>query len=45
MLPVATAPNAIDFAAERVTQATMMRYGPGLKLLCIGVFVAMTVSR
>ncbi|WP_298831926.1 DASS family sodium-coupled anion symporter [uncultured Piscinibacter sp.] len=37
MLPVATPPNAIVFATELVPQATMMRCGLVLNLLCIAV--------
>ncbi len=41
MLPVATPPNAIVFATEQVTQATMMRCGLVLNLVCIGVITAL----
>lgn len=37
MLPVATPPNAIVFATEQVPQATMMRCGFVLNLVCIAV--------
>lgn len=40
MLPVATPPNAIVFATELVPQATMMRCGLVLNLLCIAVIAA-----
>ncbi|MDP2418363.1 MAG: DASS family sodium-coupled anion symporter [Hydrogenophaga sp.] len=36
MLPVATPPNAIVFATNLVPQATMMRCGVMLNLVCIG---------
>jgi sodium-dependent dicarboxylate transporter 2/3/5 len=36
MLPVATPPNAIVFATDAVPQATMMRCGLVLNLVCIG---------
>lgn len=36
MLPVATPPNAIVFATGLVPQATMMRCGLVLNLVCIG---------
>lgn len=41
MLPVATPPNAIVFATEQVPQATMMRCGVWLNLVCIAVIAAM----
>jgi sodium-dependent dicarboxylate transporter 2/3/5 len=41
MLPVATPPNAIVFASEQVSQATMMRCGLWLNLGCIAVIVAL----
>jgi solute carrier family 13 (sodium-dependent dicarboxylate transporter), member 2/3/5 len=44
MLPVATPPNAIVFATERVPQATMMRCGLWLNLVCIAVIAAMTFN-
>lgn len=37
MLPVATPPNALVYATERVPQATMMRCGVVLNAVCIGV--------
>jgi solute carrier family 13 (sodium-dependent dicarboxylate transporter), member 2/3/5 len=37
MLPVATPPNAIVFATDQVPQATMMRCGFVLNLICIAV--------
>lgn len=37
MLPVATPPNAIVFATDQVPQATMMRCGLVLNLVCIAV--------
>lgn len=40
MLPVATPPNAIVFATEQVPQATMMRCGVVLNLVCIVVITA-----
>jgi len=40
MLPVATPPNAIVYATEQVPQATMMRCGLVLNLLCIAVIAA-----
>lgn len=40
MLPVATPPNAIVFATNEVPQATMMRCGLVLNLVCITVIVA-----
>jgi len=43
MLPVATPPNAIVFATERVPQATMMRCGLWLNIVCIAVITAMAV--
>jgi sodium-dependent dicarboxylate transporter 2/3/5 len=39
MLPVATPPNAIVFATDQVPQATMMRCGLVLNLVCITVIV------
>lgn len=36
MLPVATPPNAIVYATDEVPQATMMRCGLVLNLVCIG---------
>jgi sodium-dependent dicarboxylate transporter 2/3/5 len=42
MLPVATPPNAIVFASEQVPQATMMRCGFVLNLVCIAVITGMT---
>mgnify|MGYP006140442173 FL=1 len=39
MLPVATPPNAIVFATNEVPQATMMRCGMVLNLVCIAVIV------
>ena len=39
MLPVATPPNAIVFATDQVPQATMMRCGLVLNLVCIAVIV------
>jgi sodium-dependent dicarboxylate transporter 2/3/5 len=41
MLPVATPPNAIVYATERVPQAQMMRCGFWLNLVCIGAIVAL----
>ena len=41
MLPVATPPNAIVFATERVSQSTMMRCGLVLNVSCIGALTAM----
>jgi sodium-dependent dicarboxylate transporter 2/3/5 len=43
MLPVATPPNAIVFATERVPQVTMMRCGLVLNLICIVVIAAMAI--
>ncbi|MAK55107.1 MAG: Anion transporter [Pusillimonas sp.] len=40
MLPVATPPNALVFATERVSQLTMMRCGLVLNVMCIGVLAA-----
>lgn len=40
MLPVATPPNAIVYATEQVPQATMMRCGLVLNLVCIVVITA-----
>ncbi len=37
MLPVATPPNAIVFGTDQVPQATMMRCGLVLNLVCIAV--------
>ena len=42
MLPVATPPNAIVFATERVPQALMMRCGLWLNFACIAVLVLLT---
>ncbi|MDP1567360.1 MAG: anion permease, partial [Polaromonas sp.] len=44
MLPVATPPNAIVFATEKVPQATMMRCGLVLNLVCIGSIAAMAMG-
>ncbi|MDP3412438.1 MAG: SLC13 family permease, partial [Polaromonas sp.] len=44
MLPVATPPNAIVFATEKVPQATMMRCGLVLNLVCIVSIVAMVMG-
>jgi sodium-dependent dicarboxylate transporter 2/3/5 len=41
MLPVATPPNAIVYATDEVAQATMMRCGLVLNLVCIGVITAL----
>jgi sodium-dependent dicarboxylate transporter 2/3/5 len=41
MLPVATPPNAIVYATDQVPQATMMRCGLVLNLVCIVVITAM----
>jgi sodium-dependent dicarboxylate transporter 2/3/5 len=41
MLPVATPPNAIVYATDQVPQATMMRCGLVLNLVCIGVITAL----
>lgn len=41
MLPVATPPNAIVYATDEVPQATMMRCGLVLNLVCIGVITAL----
>jgi sodium-dependent dicarboxylate transporter 2/3/5 len=41
MLPVATPPNAIVFATNEVPQATMMRCGLVLNLVCITVIVVL----
>ncbi|MDM7943677.1 MAG: DASS family sodium-coupled anion symporter [Hydrogenophaga sp.] len=41
MLPVATPPNALVYATGQVTQATMMRCGLVLNLVCIAVITAM----
>jgi sodium-dependent dicarboxylate transporter 2/3/5 len=43
MLPVATPPNAIVFATERVPQAWMMRCGLVLNLACIAVITALAL--
>jgi sodium-dependent dicarboxylate transporter 2/3/5 len=43
MLPVATPPNAIVFATERVPQATMTRCGFWLNLVCIAVVAGLAV--
>ena len=40
MLPVATPPNAIVYATEQVPQATMMRCGLVLNMVCILVITA-----
>lgn len=40
MLPVATPPNAIVFGTDEVPQATMMRCGLVLNLVCIAVIAA-----
>lgn len=40
MLPVATPPNAIVYATDEVPQATMMRCGLVLNLVCIGAITA-----
>lgn len=40
MLPVATPSNAIVYATERVPQATMMRCGLVLNLVCIAAITA-----
>jgi len=44
MLPVATPPNAIVFATEQVPQATMMRCGLVLNLVCIVVITAVATA-
>lgn len=44
MLRVATPPNAIVFATEKVPQATMMRCGLVLNLVCIVSIVAMVMG-
>lgn len=44
MLPVATPPNAIVYATEQVPQATMMRCGFVLNLVCIAVITAVAVA-
>jgi len=41
MLPVATPPNALVFATEQVPQATMMRCGLVLNLVCAVVLTAL----
>lgn len=43
MLPVATPPNAIVFATEQVSQATMMRCGLALNLVSIAVISALAM--
>ena len=43
MLPVATPPNAIVFATEQVSQATMMRCGLVLNLVSIAVISALAM--
>lgn len=40
MLPVATPPNAIVYASDQVPQATMMRCGLALNLVCIVTITA-----
>lgn len=40
-LPVATPPNAIVFATGQVLQATMMRCGLALNVVCAAVITAM----
>ena len=40
MLPVATPPNAIVYGMGQVPQATMMRCGLVLNLVCIGAVAA-----
>ncbi|MAL02429.1 MAG: Anion transporter [Alcaligenaceae bacterium] len=40
MLPVATPPNALVFATDRVPQPTMMRCGFALNLMCIAVLAS-----
>lgn len=40
MLPVATPPNAMVFATEKVPQGTMMRCGLVLNLVCIAIITA-----
>ena len=40
MLPVATPPNAIVYGTGQVPQATMMRCGLVLNLVCIGAVAA-----
>ena len=44
MLPVATPPNAIVYATELVPQATMMRCGLVLNLLCIAAIAAVATG-
>ncbi|MGE0350536.1 SLC13 family permease [Hydrogenophaga sp.] len=44
MLPVATPPNALVYATEQVTQATMMRCGLVLNLVCIAVITALAAG-
>jgi solute carrier family 13 (sodium-dependent dicarboxylate transporter), member 2/3/5 len=44
MLPVATPPNAIVFATDRVTQSTMMRCGLVLNLVSIVVVAALVAA-
>lgn len=41
MLPVATPPNAIVFGTGAVPQATMMRCGAALNVVCVAVIAAM----
>jgi len=44
MLPVATPPNAIVYATEQVPQATMMRCGLVLNLVCITAITALATA-
>ena len=44
MLPVATPPNAIVFATDQVPQATMMRCGLVLNLVCIAVITTVAAA-
>jgi len=44
MLPVATPPNAIVYATEQVPQATMMRCGLVLNLVCITAITAVATA-
>jgi sodium-dependent dicarboxylate transporter 2/3/5 len=44
MLPVATPPNAIVFATEQVSQATMMRCGLALNLVSIAAISALATA-
>jgi solute carrier family 13 (sodium-dependent dicarboxylate transporter), member 2/3/5 len=44
MLPVATPPNAIVFATDRVEQSVMMRCGLVLNLVCIAVVAALAAA-